>query len=141
MGVVLAWGLGMGLITWRWAKAGAPPTPGALAMASGFFGVCALLYQYPPARGAATLLAAGVDVAAYLQVVGQAPARQDTGWPPLPINDPTVLLPAGAAGGKILPEGSVTAAGSTGTGTGAPGTPTSGGKCPPGFPPGMVCAG
>jgi hypothetical protein len=105
MGVVLAWGAGLGIITYRWVKAGAPPTPGTLFMASGFFALCALLGEYPPARGTATLLAFGVDLAAYLQVVGKAPAAQATGWPPLPINDPTVLLPAGGSGGQVTPEG------------------------------------
>jgi len=105
MGIVLAWGAGLGIITYRWAKAGAPPTPGTLAMASGFFALCALLAEYPPARSAATLLAAGVDLAAWLQIVGKAPAAQATGWPPLPINDPTVLLPSGGSGGQVVPEG------------------------------------
>jgi hypothetical protein len=122
MGVVIAWAAGLGIITWRWAKAGAPPTPGTLALASGFFGICAVIHQYPPARPAAVLLAAGVDLAAWLQIVGQAPAVQQTGWPPLMINDPTVLLPAGAAGGKILPEGGATISTgpAAGSGQGAP---------------------
>jgi hypothetical protein len=106
MGVVLAWVLGNGIITYRWAKNGAPPTPGTLALASGFFGLCAVLYQAPQARTLAVMLAAGVDIAALLQLVGKAPAAQDTGWPPFPINDPTVLLPAGSGpGGDLLPEG------------------------------------
>jgi hypothetical protein len=105
MGIVMAWGAGLGIITYRWVKAGAPPTPGTLFMASGFFALCALLGEYPPARSAATLLAVGVDIAALLQVIGKAPAGQATGWPPLPINDPTVLLPSGGSGGKIVPEG------------------------------------
>jgi hypothetical protein len=105
MGIVVAWGAGLGIITYRWMKAGAPPTPGTLFMASGFFALCALLAEYPPARTPATLLAFGIDLAAYLQVVGKAPAGQATGWPPLLINDPTVLLPSGGSGGKIVPEG------------------------------------
>lgn len=98
MGIVIAWGAGLGIITYRWVKAGAPPTPGTLAMASGFFALCALLGEYPPARTTATLLAFGVDLAAYLQVVGKAPAGQATGWPPPLITDPNVLLPGGTAG-------------------------------------------
>lgn len=105
MGVVLAWFAGEAIIVYRWAKAGAPPTPGTLFMASGFFALCALLGEYRPARGAATLLAAGIDIAAYLQIVGKAPAAQATGWPPLLINDPTVLLPSGGKNGQIIPEG------------------------------------
>lgn len=142
MGVVIFWGLGLGIVSWRWGKAGAPPTPGALAAASGLYALCGLLHAYPPARTTASLLAGGVTLAAYLQIVGGKPAVQQTGWPPLPINDPTVLLPAGSKGGQVLPEGSgVPSSGGSTSGTGAPGTPTSGGKCPPGFPPGMTCAG
>lgn len=106
MGLVLAWLIGEGIVTYRWAKAGAPPTPGTLAAASGFFVLTALLYEYPPARTAATLIAAGIDLAALLQVLPGGKTVQQTGWPPLKINDPTVLLPAGSAGGgSILPEG------------------------------------
>jgi hypothetical protein len=100
MGVVLAWGAGLGIVTYRWAKAGAPPTPGALALVSGFFGLCAVLHTYPPARGVATALAVGVDVAAWLQIVGKAPAGQVTGWPPPMITDPAVLLPSGSTAAK-----------------------------------------
>jgi hypothetical protein len=97
MGIVIAWGAGLGIITYRWIKAGAPPTPGTLFMASGFFGLCALLAEYPPARTPATLLAFGIDLAAYLQIVGKAPAAQSTGWPPPMITDPNVLLPSGGS--------------------------------------------
>lgn len=105
MGVAIFWALGEGIITYRWVKAGAPPTPGTLLMASGFYALCALLGEYPPARVTATLLAGGITLAAYLQIVGKAPAAQATGWPPLMINDPTVLLPAGVKNGQALPEG------------------------------------
>jgi hypothetical protein len=97
VGIVLAWLIGEGIITYRWAKAGAPPTPGTLAQASGFFALCAILHEYPPARTVAVLLAVGVDAAAFLQILGHAPAKQDTGWPPPMISDPTALLPPGAA--------------------------------------------
>lgn len=97
MGIVIAWLAGEAMITYRWMKAGAPPTPGTLVMASGFFALCALLGEYRPARPAATLLAFGIDLAAYLQVVGKAPAAQATGWPPPLITDPNVLLPGGTA--------------------------------------------
>lgn len=105
-GIILAWLAGESIITYRWVKAGAPPTPGALAMGSGLFVLAALLAEYPPARFPATLLAVGVDIAAALQLVGKAPATQQTGWPPLLINDPSVFLPAGSNGkGQLLPEG------------------------------------
>jgi hypothetical protein len=100
MGIVIAWGVGLGIVTYRWAKAGAPPTPGALALVSGFFGLTAVLHTYPPARSVAVLLAAGIDVAAYLQLVGKAPAGQVTGWPPPAITDPGTLLPSGQAPAK-----------------------------------------
>lgn len=112
--LILAWIAGESIIAYRWAKAGAPPTPGALALGSGLFVLCAVLAEYPPARRAAILLAVGIDIAAYLQIVGKAPAAQATGWPPLPINDPTVLLPAGSNGqGQILPEGAGTSTSSS----------------------------
>jgi hypothetical protein len=97
MGIALAWLAGEGIITYRWVKAGAPPTPGTLAMASGFFVLLALLGEYPPARTVATLTAVGVDIAALLQVIGKAPAKQATGWPPPLINDPGTLLPGGGS--------------------------------------------
>lgn len=106
MGLVLAWLIGEGIVTYRWVKAGAPPTPGTLAAASGFFALLALLHEYPPARTTATLLAFGVDLAALLQVLPGGGTVQHTGWPPELISDPTVLLPAGSAGaGNIKPEG------------------------------------
>lgn len=104
-GIVIAWLIGEGIVTWRWAKAGAPPTPGAIAASSGFFVLCALIAEYPPARTFGTLLAFGVDVAALLQVLPGSAAAQQTGWPPLLINDPTVFLPSGGSGGQIAPEG------------------------------------
>jgi hypothetical protein len=113
VGIVLAWLVGEGIITYRWMKAGAPPTPGTLAAASGFFVLCALLGEYPPARTTATLLAVGVDVAALLQVLGKAPATQATGWPPPMISDPNVLLPNGAAAAS----GSKPAAGGASSGS------------------------
>lgn len=135
-GFVLAWLAGEGIVTYRWAKAGAPPTVGALAAASGIFVLLAVVAEYTPARTLATLLAWGVDVAALLQILPGTSTAQGTGWPPLLINDPTVLLPAGGSGGQTAAEGQ----GSSGS-TGAPGTAGSGGKCPPGFPPGISCEG
>jgi hypothetical protein len=102
MGVTLAWLFGEGLITWRWIKNGSPPTPGALIMSSGFFALCALLGEYPPARSTATLIAVGIDIAALLQVLGKDPG-QATGWPPPVMPDATTsILPSGiiASSGK-----------------------------------------
>lgn len=105
MVLVLAWLAGEGLVTYRWARAGAPPTPGVLLATSGFFALLGLLHEVPQARTAAILLAVGIDIAALLEVLPGTQKVQVTGWPPLPINDPTVLLPAGGGNGKILPEG------------------------------------
>lgn len=105
MGLVLAWLIGEGLVTYRWVKAGAPPTPGVLLATSGFFALLALLHEVPAARTTATLLAVGIDVAALLEVLPGTKAVQVTGWPPLPINDPAVLLPAGGSKGKTAAEG------------------------------------
>lgn len=51
-----------------------PPVPGALLASSGFFALCAVLAEYQPARGAATLLAFGIDIAAWLQAPFITPA-------------------------------------------------------------------
>lgn len=114
MGLVLAWLIGEGIVGWRWAKAGAPPPPGALAAAAGFFALLGLLHEYPPARTAATMIAYGVDLAALLQVLPGSKTVQQTGWPPLMINDPSVLLPKGSSGGgNLLPEGANAPGGTT----------------------------
>lgn len=88
----MAWALGEGIIFWRWGKAGAPPTPGVLAMSSGLFLGLAVIGEYRPARPVVTAFAFAVDLAILLQVVGKAP-QAVTGWPPQMINDPTVILP------------------------------------------------
>ncbi len=102
--LVMAWLLGEGIVTWRWAKGGAPPTPGALAISSGFFALCALLAEYPPARTTATLLAFGIDLAALLQILPGSKIPAEPGWPPPLIDDPTQILPGSApnAGGGSL---------------------------------------
>jgi uncharacterized YccA/Bax inhibitor family protein len=67
-GITLAWLIGTGIISWRSVKKNRrPPMPGELLGASGFFVLLALLAEYQPARSAATLMAFGIDVAAYLE--------------------------------------------------------------------------
>jgi hypothetical protein len=76
-----AWLAAEGIVVYRWVKLKAPPTPGALALPSGLFVGLALLADYPPARGFAIAMAAGVDLAVLVQVLGKAPTGA-TGWPP-----------------------------------------------------------
>jgi hypothetical protein len=97
-GFVIMWLVGEGLVTYRWVRAGAPPTPGALALSSSFFALLGVMgAAWPAARPAVTLMAAGINVAALLQVLPGARTPQDTGWPPPMITDPTLMMQSGAA--------------------------------------------
>ena len=70
-GIILAWLIGEGIIVWRSvAKEHRPPMPGTLLASSGFFALLAVLAEYEPARPAATALAFGLDLAAFLQAPG-----------------------------------------------------------------------
>ena len=70
-GLILAWLIGEGIIVYRSvSKNHAPPVPGTLLAPSGLFLLLALLAEYQPARGAATALAFGVDIAAMLNLWG-----------------------------------------------------------------------
>jgi hypothetical protein len=67
-GITLAWLIGETIIVWRSvAKNHRPPMPGELLGSSVFFALLAMLAEYPPARTTATLMAFGVDIAAWLQ--------------------------------------------------------------------------
>ena len=69
-GVILAWGLGMGIIVYRAAvKEHRPPVPGQMLAATGLFALMAALAEYEPAASAATLFAFGVDIAVLMQVL------------------------------------------------------------------------
>lgn len=139
-GILIAWLVGEGIVTYRSFKHGAPPTPGQLAAVSGFFVLLAALGQYQPARAVATLTALGVDVAAFLQILpGTGTANLTRTWPPALISDPTVFLPGTAGAPQQVPSfgGSGPGGGSvpSGPNQNPPGT-----KVPPGqgviFPPG-----
>jgi|SRR5580658_9779924 hypothetical protein len=66
-GVILAWLAGEGIIIYRSvAKNHAPPVPGALLATSGLFVMLALLGEAAPQL--ATLLGAGVDIAAFMNL-------------------------------------------------------------------------
>jgi hypothetical protein len=70
-GIILAWLIGEGIIVWRSvAKNHRPPMPGTLLVSSGMFALLAVLAEYEPARGAATAIAFGLDLAAYLEAPG-----------------------------------------------------------------------
>jgi hypothetical protein len=94
MGLFFAWSVGEGIIVWRWFKAKAPPTPGALLLPTALYLSLAILAEYQPARAVATTFAWAVDLAILMQVVGKTPA-QATGWPPPALAD-TVIWPGGA---------------------------------------------
>lgn len=97
-GIVLAWLVGEGILTYRSFKNDhRPPLPGQLLAASGIFVMLALLAEAQQARFLAAALAWGFDVAALMNVLPEAVA------------------------------GSSTASKSTGT-TQAPGTTTAGGR-------------
>lgn len=85
MPIILAWMVGEGIIVWRWGKAKAPPTPGALALASLLYLGAAVAAEYQPARNIAIAWAWAVDVAVLMNVLpGGADAKNgvSTGWPP-----------------------------------------------------------
>lgn len=67
-GITLAWMIGESIIIWRAVnREHRPPLPGELLGSSMFFVLLAVVAEYQPARAAATLLAFGIDIAAYLE--------------------------------------------------------------------------
>jgi hypothetical protein len=93
---LFAWAIGEGIVIYRWMKAKAPPTPGALLLPSALFLSLAILAEYQPARTTATAFAYAVDLAVLLQVVGKEP-KQKTGWPPPQTIPAGSVLPTGSA--------------------------------------------
>lgn len=87
---VFAWGIGEGILVYRWIKSGAPPTPGALLLPSAIFLSLAVIAEYQPARAVATAFAYAVDLAVLVQIIGKDP-KQQTGWPPPAIPDGQLL--------------------------------------------------
>jgi hypothetical protein len=71
-GIVLAWLVGEGILTWRSFKQDhRPPLPGQLLAASGIFVMLGLLAEAQQARFLAGALAWGFDVAALMNVLPQ----------------------------------------------------------------------
>ena len=74
-GITLAWLIGEGIIIWRSVtRQHRPPMPGELLGSAAFFALLALLAEYPPARATATLMAFGLDIAAWLEAPIITPA-------------------------------------------------------------------
>jgi len=68
-GLVAAWAVGEGLIVYRsYKQKKQPPLPGQLLASSALFVMLALLAQADSARGLATALAWGFDLAAFLNL-------------------------------------------------------------------------
>lgn len=79
-GITLAWAIGEAIIITRQiSREHHPPVPGTLLASSGLFALLALLAEYGPARPAATLLAFGVDIAAWLQMPYITPGPSNAG--------------------------------------------------------------
>lgn len=78
-GILLAWAVGIGLVTWRGIKAAHKPVPpGQYLAASGVYVLLALLASYEPAERVAVLLAWGFDLAVLLQVLPEQAAGPRT---------------------------------------------------------------
>lgn len=94
-GIVTAWLVGEGIVSYRAVKQnGGPPVPGALLATSGLFVLLALLAQAQQARFLATALAWGFDIAAFANLYVNPPAQQAT-----LLSNPVSGLVAGARGG------------------------------------------
>jgi hypothetical protein len=102
-GIILAWLIGEGIIVWRSvSKNHRPPMPGTLLVSSGEFALLALLAEYEPARAAATAIAFGLDLAAFLSP-GLLGAQAAAGQPSAATKAPTPsgTIPAGSTGNPI----------------------------------------
>jgi hypothetical protein len=72
-GLVLAWAVGLGIMTWREIQEyHRPPVPGRLLGGSLVFAALAVIAEYPPATGPATIAAWGFDLAVFFQAGPQA---------------------------------------------------------------------
>lgn len=108
---VLAWLVGESIIVYRTAKQyKAPPGPGQLLLSSGLFGILSLIAESEKGRLPATIMAWGIDVAAFMNLypstttqAGQAIAKAmgsvvapntSQSWPP-PIAANNVVIPNG----------------------------------------------
>ena len=81
-GVILAWGIGMGIIVYRAAvKEHRPPVPGQMLAATGLFALLAVIADYEPAAGAAALFGFGIDIAVLMKVLPGTNTNSKTAAP------------------------------------------------------------
>jgi hypothetical protein len=67
-GLLAAWAVGLGVLTWQELRqARRPVPPGRYLAASGVFALLGLLATYQPAAGAAAVAAWGLDLAVLLK--------------------------------------------------------------------------
>lgn len=95
---IAAWLVGEGIIVYRSIKVQkAPPGPGQLALTSGLFIALALLAELGQARSVATMLAWGLDVAAFMKLsedskkAGESSVTKKPWWPPAQAPDNTIF--------------------------------------------------
>jgi hypothetical protein len=107
-GLVLAWMIGEGLITWRSvSEQHMPPSPRQLLFASILFAGLGVVAEYAPARTVATAFAFGVDLAVLLKVLpgsGTSVAitvGKTSGWSSIAKAGNTVLIPDGTAASEV----------------------------------------
>lgn len=134
-----AWIVGQGIIAFRSVRnQGGPPWPGQMMMASGMYAVLALVATGGQgAQRLATLVAWGVNIAAFIQLFPLAtPSQASKGWwakVTAQCTSPAVILPGagnclpcaaaaawnpGSSGSSLPVQSSSTIKGVTGTGTG-----------------------
>lgn len=77
---VAEWAFAMGIITYRSIKAGRPPMPGMLVSVSGLFIALAVIADTGPgADRFAALFGAGLDIAAFMHLFDNPPAKGGQG--------------------------------------------------------------
>ena len=99
MGMFLAfWLIGEGIIVYRQVRTNhAPPMPGSLIASSGLFALLALIAEADRARTLAIMLAAGFDVAAFLNLFPPVTAPGTGAAAPQPLTKPGGPQNLGAA--------------------------------------------
>lgn len=118
---VMAWLVGEGIIIYRTVKTyKAPPGPGQLMWSSGLFLLLSLIAETDSGRRPATLMAWGVNLAAFMNLFPSAPSAVGKAlgqvgkdvvsgttaqWPP-PIAVNTTVIPSGTSADTASTSGS-----------------------------------